>query len=295
MSKASVSRLIFVWCAILFFAAPAAFSQTKKVSGFVDVSGGKLYYEVAGKGKAIVLIHGGLVDSRLWNDQFDEFAKNYRVVRYDIRGHGRSPLPTEPYSLVEDVNELLKFLKIERANVVGLSLGGIIAADFALEYPEKTETLILVSAGLRGFEPTKPDEAASAIFRRTRTVSAEEASRLWLEHQFFAGLKNQPARRERMRLMIVGNFQAYAKLDHARLYQLPETQTIKRLDKINAPTLVINGDLDQPNLIATGQTLKQKIPHAEYVLIKGTSHHPNLEKPQEFNKILRNFLRENVK
>lgn len=111
-----------------------ALAKENAQTGVAQVNGTELYYEMAGKGPAVVLVHGGLVDSRQWDDQMKAFAKHHRVVRYDLRGFGRSGAAPQPFSHIEDLRALMDFLKIERATIVGLSLGGIIAADFALEH-----------------------------------------------------------------------------------------------------------------------------------------------------------------
>src|SRR5687768_17047142 len=132
-TKVLLSGLALCACGPLVSAAAAARSDV--VRGFAEVNGTRLFYEAAGRGPAVVFVHGGLVDSRLWDDQLKEFSKRHRVVRYDLRGYGQSAAPTADFSPVEDLRALLAFLGVERATVVGLSLGGIIAADFALEHP----------------------------------------------------------------------------------------------------------------------------------------------------------------
>src|SRR5512140_2769897 len=102
------------------------------MSGITGVTDSGLYYEVAGEGPALVLIHGGLVNSGLWDKQFDVFAQQYRTVRYDVRGFGQSDSPTRTFSYHDDLRDLLDYLGIERAAVLGLSMGGAIAFDFAL-------------------------------------------------------------------------------------------------------------------------------------------------------------------
>src|SRR5215471_18556647 len=92
----------------------------------------QLYYEVTGEGQPLVLVHSGGFDRRLWDEQFTTFASRYSVIRYDARGHGESPPPTKPYSDAEDLYSLLRWLQIEKAHLVGLSLGGSIVIDFAL-------------------------------------------------------------------------------------------------------------------------------------------------------------------
>ena len=119
--------------------------------GQVPVNGGKLYYEITGQGHALVLIHGGQLDRRMWDDQFRFFGSKYKVIRYDVRGFGNSPAAAEPYSDKEDLAALLKFLKVEKAYIAGLSLGGRIAIDFAIAHPEMVDALVLAGPGLSGF------------------------------------------------------------------------------------------------------------------------------------------------
>ncbi len=122
-------------------------------TGFADVNGIRLYYEIAGSGHPLVFIHGFTLDTRMWDDQFEVFAQHYRVLRYDARGFGKSTLPTsEPYSPAEDLRALMKYLGIEHAHIIGLSMGGLIAVDFAVTYPESTDTLIPVDAALSGYQ-----------------------------------------------------------------------------------------------------------------------------------------------
>src|SRR5690242_8469772 len=104
--------------------------------GFVEVNGTQLYYETQGCGHPLVLIHGGYMDRRMWDDQFHAFAKQYRVIRYDVRGFGKSELPGVPYADRQDLYALLKHLGVEKTYLLGLSLGGMIALDFTLDYPK---------------------------------------------------------------------------------------------------------------------------------------------------------------
>src|SRR5262245_48758389 len=105
--------------------------------GFAPVAGTRLFYEVKGAGPAVVLIHGGQLDSRMWDDQFDALAKGFTVIRYDVRGYGGSFQPDRPYSDADDLAGLLDYLETQKVHVVGLSLGGRIAVDFAVAHPKR--------------------------------------------------------------------------------------------------------------------------------------------------------------
>lgn len=277
-------------CALLCAVAVASSAQTGgDISGFAEVNGTRLHYESRGRGPAVVLIHGGLVDSRLWDEQMKPLSKRFRVVRYDLRGYGRSAAPTAQFWPTEDLRALLDFLKIEKATIVGLSLGGIIAADFALEHPERVERLVLVGAGLRG-DKQPPDEKSMNAYRVGAAEGPEKYFEAFLQADLLAGLRDRPKAREAMRRMMVENHKALAYL-RAGLSQSPEPPTIERLGQIKAPTLVIIGSLDSVNLRNIADTLASKIPGARKVVIPGASHHPPVETPAEFNRILLDFLR----
>src|SRR5215471_17547543 len=111
----------------------------------------QLYYEVTGEGQPLVLVHSGGFDRRLWDEQFTTFADNYKVIRYDVRGHGQSPPPTKPYSDAEDLYRLLQELHVEKAHFVGLSLGSTIVVDFALAHPEMVDSLVLATPEVNGY------------------------------------------------------------------------------------------------------------------------------------------------
>jgi pimeloyl-ACP methyl ester carboxylesterase len=293
MMKNVLSSIVpraLVLLALLCAGCVAAGAQTaKRVSGFAEVNGTKLYYEVAGKGPAVVLLHGGLVDSRLWDDQMGPLSQHYRVVRYDLRGYGKSAAPTAQFWPTEDLRALLDFLKIERATIVGLSLGGLIAADFALEHPERVERLVLAGAGLRGDKQT-PDEKTTNAYRVGASEGTERYFEAFLQSDLLAGVRDRPKERERMRRMMVDNYKALAYI-RAGLSQSPEPPTIERLGQIKATTLVIIGSLDGKNLLNIADTLATRIPGARKVTIPGASHHPPVETPKEFNRVLLDFLR----
>lgn len=140
----------------------------KKQTGFIEVEGTRLYYEVAGSGRTMILIHGLTLDSRMWDDQFETFAQQYQVIRYDLRGFGKSGLPnSESYSYVDDQKALIDHLGVSHAYVIGLSLGGMIAIDFALEHPEATDALIPVDAVLGGFQWQEFGESLASVWTRT--------------------------------------------------------------------------------------------------------------------------------
>jgi len=120
--------------------------------GFAQVNGTKLYYEIAGTGEPLVLLHGNFGDRRHWDFQFYSLSKNYKVIRYDVRGYGKSALPKsdEQYNDYNDLKALLDFLEIEKAHICGLSMGSGIAVDFTIAYPEMSKSLIPIGPWANG-------------------------------------------------------------------------------------------------------------------------------------------------
>ena len=267
-----------------------ALAKENAQTGVAEVNGTKLYYETVGKGPAVVLVHGGLVDSRQWNDQMKEFAKHHRVLRYDLRGFGRSAAAPQPFSHIEDLRALMDFLKIERATVVGLSLGGIIAADFALEHPERVDRLVLVGAGLRG-DKQPPDKDAMKAYEAASKGIAEEFVNVIMKSGLYATVREGTPAYARLRQMMLENFKAVSTFAPGFL-KYPAQPTIERLGQIKAPTLVIIGGEDAQSLKNVADTLAAGIPGARKVVIPGASHHPPVERPNEFNKAVLSFLKE---
>jgi pimeloyl-ACP methyl ester carboxylesterase len=287
------TRLPLVVCGFLLcssFQPVATLSAQKqsRSSGYAEVNGTKLYYEVSGQGPAVVLIHGGLVDSRLWDDQMTPLSKRHRVVRYDLRAFGKSASTTEPFSHIEDLRALLDYLKIDRATVVGLSLGGIIAADFTLEYPRRIKRLVLVGAGLRG-DPQPPDKQAIEAYQAASRGAEAFVNATMMTSLYTAVRPGNPAY-DRLRQMMLDNFKALPTFVPG-FWKYPPKTTFERLKDIHTPTLVVIGSEDSQTLKNIADRLATNIPGASKVVITGSSHHPPVEKAKEFNRILLDFLR----
>ena len=257
-------------------------------TGFLTVEGGSLYYETRGKGDVIILIHGGLVDSRIWDDQMESFAKTHRVVRYDLRGFGKSSAPAAKFSHVTDLYSLCRTLGITRANVIGVSLGGSIAMDFTLEHPEMVESLSLVDSALRG-DVRPPDDRLQSIYRSSRSDGPQKFAEKMLSTPMFAGVPPEGLLRARMLQMLAENAKA---LTTFSLWLQPGYKTIDRLPDIKVPTLIVAGSSDHPDLLAIADILHSRIPGSRKVIIPGASHHPNAEHAEEFNSVTLRFLRE---
>ncbi|HKS30741.1 MAG TPA: alpha/beta fold hydrolase [Pyrinomonadaceae bacterium] len=266
----------------------------KVESGFAEIGGARLFYEQAGEGDALVLVHAGIADARMWDEQFQVFARSFRVVRYDRRGFGRTRASdgSARFSHHEDLYNLLRFLEIERAIFVGCSQGGKTVMDLTLEHAEVTRALVLVASALGGFE--FKGDGPRQLAELERADEAGDVERVnELELQIWVdGPHREPhevdARvRERVREM---NRIALSASQSVGTEQPLEPPAIDRLGEIRVPTLVVTGDLDTPKTLAAARVLSNKISGAQSVVIHGTAHLPNMERPEEFNRHVLSFL-----
>ena len=262
--------------------------------GFADVNGTRLYYEVEGAGPPLVLIHGFTLDTRMWDSQFKVFARRYQTIRYDVRGHGRSadPVADEAYSHSDDLIALLHHLDLERAHVLGLSLGGMIAIDFVLTYPSAVDSLIAVdTSGLGGFPfPADISETLGQISATAAEMGVDAAREVWLGTEWFAPASERPDVNSAV-LDIVDDYRGWHWFNRNPL-QRPDPPAVERLDSITAPTLVIVGDRDTPYNQEVADTLEEGIPNSRKMVIKGAGHMPNMEAPEAFNEAVMKFMTE---
>ena len=268
-------------------------STTRTIFGFAEVNGAQLYYEEAGNGYPLLLIHGGLVHSSMWDDQFEAFTRHFQVIRFDLRGFGRSSPPAGEYAYHEDARGLLDALSVRQAHVIGLSMGGKIAIDFALAHPERVTALVPVASALSGYGFSESTvrrivEADNLLEAGKIAAGVELENRLWVDGPARTPETVDPGVRERVRTMNTANYQRATgegiELDL-------EPPAIDRLSEIGVPTLVIAGDQDVPDILAIAERLRRDIAGARLVIISDTAHQLNMEQPDEFNRIVLEFLR----
>lgn len=262
--------------------------------GFVEVPGGSLYYEVAGSGHPLVLVHADVADRRMWDEQLAVFARHYRVVRYDKRGFGRSTSQDGTYSPRADLVALLAHLGIAKTAVLGLSNGGALVLDFTLEHPELVDALIVVAGGVGGFE-WEPTPAEMALFSEYETLEEhkdypgliEIGLRTWADGPGQPEGRADAPVRERLREMMTEMYRDHhEELRSARL----EPPAAGRLGEIHVPTLVIVGDLDVSDTIGAMDYLARHVAGARKVVFPGTAHMVNMEQPERFNATVLRFL-----
>jgi 3-oxoadipate enol-lactonase len=263
-------------------------------SGEAAVNGARLYYEVVGSGSPVVLVSGGgTLDRRQWDDQFDVLSTRFRVVRYDIRGIGRSARPTGEFSHHEDLRALLDFLNITRAVLCGVSFGAAIAVDFTLDHSEMVSGLVLASAGLSSDKPQQVDSLL-ALSALVHTEGLERAIDLIVGMASFVSTNNSAAR-NRIRRIYLDNADVFeAGFPLVTLWQPTSPPASARLPLIEAPTLIIAGGNDHPATAATADRLASSIRGAQKLVIDDAAHMVNMDAPAEFTRAVVAYLDSNV-
>ncbi|GCE13564.1 alpha/beta fold hydrolase [Tengunoibacter tsumagoiensis] len=262
-------------------------------TGFLDVQGAPFYYEVAGQGPAVLLIHAGIADHRMWDQQFATFAQQYQTIRYDLRSFGESQLPAGPFAFYEDPAALLQHLGIKKAHVIGASFGGKIALDFALTHPTMVESLLLVAPDISGYPPSDDirrfGEEEEALLERGDKEGATELNlRMWVDGPRRTPEQIDPLVRQRVHDM---QYQAFMTSvpEGAEVIAL-NPPAIERLEEIHAPTLVLVGDYDVPQKLVTAQELTKRINEAHSIIVPGAAHMINMELPEVFTNTALEFL-----
>lgn len=250
------------------------------------------YYEESGSGEPLVLIRGLGSDLQAWALQVPALAAHFRVIAYDNRGAGRTSAPDRPYSIAgmaDDLASLLAALKIEKASVLGYSMGGMIAQEFALKYPNKLDKLVLLtsSAKLDGYSRVVLE---SMIAIRRSSMSKDQIARASAPFVYSAELLDDPERFERAIEATLDN--PYAQLDHAFVRQ---AQAILAFDasgraaNIKASTLVVAGKEDSLLPLRNSETLNKLISGSKLVTLEG-GHAGVVEYPHEYNSAFLEFL-----
>jgi pimeloyl-ACP methyl ester carboxylesterase len=251
-------------------------------------------YAESGSGPAVVLLHGGAMDLRMWDDQVPALAGRHRVIRFDARGHGRSQTPTEPFRQCDDVAGLLGRLGIERATLVGLSMGAGAATDTALEYPHLVEKLVVMCAATN--EPAFTDPWILDIQRQMTEAQRDLDAPRWIELFLRMGLigpYREPADVDqtvlaRCREMITGTVTNHVRPDAVAPHHVQGSW--ERLGEIAVPCLGFVGTLDVSDHTAMVRRFAAAIKNCEVVEIGGAAHMPNMERPAEVNEALLRFL-----
>ena len=260
----------------------------------IPFDGAVLRGEADGFGIPVVFLHAGVADRRMWAEQMSALAEEgYHVISYDRRGFGETETGDVPFSHLVDLEAVLDRLSIHAAVLVGCSMGGALAIDFAIENPGRTIGLVLVGTAITGADSAEiPEEAAEledALDYATERGNLETVNRiqahLWLDGPLSdSGRVQGPARELFLKMNAIA-------LHHPDLTQEEEADDADlSLSTIAAPTLLVVGELDFPDIIARHEDLSEELENAFAVILEDTAHLPSLERPDLFNPLLLEFL-----
>jgi 3-oxoadipate enol-lactonase len=243
-----------------------------------------LWYEDVRSGPPVVLLHEGVVDSRIWDPVVPLLQNHYRVIRYDQRGFGRSPLPDGPYSVAGDLVSVLDAAGVERAVLVGCSRGGGIALTAAVDHPDRVAGLVLVGSGLPGQRLEL--EWTPEQITRWETADAEQdyAAMAALDVEMWAPMGTD----DELRAMFVENAEG-SNMEH----ETTDDAVAGRLREIAVPTLVVTASRDVPAINEIGARLAREIPGARYAVIEEADHMVPWRTPHELAALIVEFVRQN--
>ncbi len=293
IKKRPVLILVLAICSV-----SNCFAQQRVAKGFIKAGNFQVYYERAGKGESIMLLHAGLQDHTMWKKQVESLSVQYDVITPDLPYHGKT-IGADTSLLVEELlTILLDSLHINKVSIAGLSMGANVAQDFIIAHPEKVNKAFLISAGINGYDKKFAIDSVSmdwyrhfsqALQQKDTIAAAKEFTKAWAEGIYRKGDSLQAP---------VSKYVYNTTLSNLRLHKMegwPLLQShppaIDRLSSISVPVLIINGNKDLPYIITACKYLEKHIPGSHRIVFKDVAHMLNIEKPLELNRLIINFLR----
>lgn len=260
----------------------------------LQLKNGEIYYDTAGSGEAVILMHGNFNDHQIWNEQLPALAEHYQVIRYDLRGYGRSSTPEAAFSNVADLKALIDELALAQVHLVGSSSGGGAAIDFALEFPQLVRSLTLVAPSVNGNRyPWRMTWQAIKNYNAVKRKGREQAIEAFISNpfwQYFFPAESKSKGAARMKVLHnVRNSSNFYRFPPA-LSAAVKPYAFNRLREIKVPALIIVSDQDHPFNLKTAETLHANIENCSKIVMPGCSHLPFVEEPAAFNQMVLDFL-----
>ena len=264
-------------------------------TGFVETNGARIHYEVAGNGEPVLMVHAGVANLRMWDAQAAALRDAYRVIRHDTRGFGRTVTDAVEYSNRADIAAVLDHVGERSAHLVGLSRGAQIGLDFALEFPDRVRSVVFSGGGVGGYDA--PEESDPSVWEEPERLQeakdwdalSEWETRFWVDGPGQPVGRADPAVRELVHGWILETYRAEKEEGTPQPLSPPANE---RLADLRAPLLVMVGDLDEVETQAHCRYLASVVPDARLEVFEGAAHMVNLEQPERFNQLLRDFLDE---
>ncbi len=273
-------------------------NQSKQIikEGIAEVNGTRIYYEMAGTGETLVLVHGNGGDCRHWDFNFEELAKEFNVIRYDIRGFGKSALPDpeQPFSHREDLKALLDHFDIPEAHICGISMGSGIVVDFAIDYPGMCKSLISVGPWVSKYKSPAMDTLRAIMAKVgpiVREKGPKEATDYFLTgNNTYRNTFRTPKTVEHMKM--VGYDYSYWDFVNQSKSNPFKRGAITQLDKIKSPTLIVTAEYDLEAMKEIAEIMEKEIAGSKLISIEKAGHAMSMDKPDEFNEALIKFIKE---
>ena len=281
----------------LFFFAPfialMPSASAAQIRGRITLSDASIPYEVQGNGAPVVFIHGWTQNMSIWDEQVPAFAKKYRVIRYDVRGFGRSTGDADNTAAASDLASLLDSLHIQTAAVIGLSMGSDIALNFGVNYPNRVRALVLYGAPPTNDFPVAPAPEFTTLFQSLPQIAKKHGLDSLRTTLFASDLAWNPPNRPDISAKFAKAWEGYTARDltdpKPPSNRVPPTR-MSQLNDIRVPVLVIHGDHELPWLRQFDDTLMARLPRAKRVIIANGGHGAHFAQPEEFNHAVLSFL-----
>jgi 3-oxoadipate enol-lactonase len=258
------------------------------------VNGTQIYFERHGRGEPLLLISGFTISSAVFEPVLDAYGERFECVIYDNRGSGRSGAPRRPTSMTElaaDAAGLLEQIGIQSAHVYGLSMGGMIAQELAIRSPERVRGLVLGGTTPGGPRAARPTLRELQALGGAAAAGRHEGERSWLARWLFSDeFRRSHPERVRELLPLFGRHRASAQGVWAHWWASVYHDTVSRLHRIQAPTLVMHGECDAMAPISNARLLTERIPDAELAIVPGAGHAYLLERPEAALRLLTGWL-----
>lgn len=288
--------LCLLLCSTAIGQAPGKQKQT--TTGFVKAGGLSVYYESTGHGKPLVLLHAGLLNTRMWDALLPAFTPLYRVITIDMPGHGRTTGIDTGLLVADAIRIVLDSLHIQKTAIAGVSMGGASTLDFIIRYPARVAKAILVSPGFNGWQKyVTPDglsrrfidEADKAFDTKNDTIIAAMMAKNWFDGPCRTPVQVDLVKRKYIYEATMQNVQLH-NLTGLPKFAMPLAADM--LQTLHIPVLILNGDKDLPFILSEGKVLHDNIKGSKLIVFAGAGHMINLEMPAAFNKTVLQFLKE---
>ncbi|MGZ6015449.1 MAG: alpha/beta fold hydrolase [Phenylobacterium sp.] len=271
-------------CALSLALASVARAET------VEVEGGQLWYETCGHGEqAIVLIHDGVVNSASFDDMWPILCRDFRVLRYDRRGYGRSPAAKASYSPQDDLAAVMRAASIDHASLVGFSFGGGLAVGYAIDHPGQVDRLVIAGASLNGFQPSPAfgkriqHIMLPMIFGDMDAVAANASKETWIM------APGHDEARAKATALMKASPQDLRHQMHDPIRGWPSD--LPRMGGLKVPTLILTGDHDIADNQAASGAAQALIPGSKRIVVEDAGHLMQLEHPKELADLIADFVR----